>query len=427
MNTEAKIKILADAAKYDVSCASSGSTRLGPKGGMGSTLSAGICHSWSSDGRCISLLKVLFSNACRYDCSYCVNRASAGGRRVSFTVDELTNIAMAFYRRNYIEGLFLSSGIFAEPDVVMEQLLRVAITLRSEHRFGGYIHMKAIPGASQELVAAAGRWVDRMSVNIELPSERSLNRLAPQKKRRDILGPMGWMRTEIDHYREGMEEFRHSSFLKTKPASFVPAGQSTQLIVGASPEADGTILSLADGLYKSYGMKRVYYSAFVPTVSRAEGPGLDLGTPNRLKAREHRLYQADWLMRFYGFAFDELVGDRSASLDPELDPKSHWAIVHRDHFPVDLERADYEVLLRVPGIGVRSAHRLVVARREGPLNFELVARLGVVLSRAKYFVTCGGRSLVSADYSEKVLRMRLGEGPDAFGQLSLFDAISGEL
>lgn len=419
MDVIEKTALLADAAKYDVSCASSGVARAGRRGKVGSSSRAGICHSWAADGRCISLLKVLYSNACRYDCAYCVNRASAGGRRVSFTVEELAGLAMDFYRRNYIEGLFLSSGVFAAPDIVMEQLMRVAVTLRTEYGFNGYIHMKAIPGASRELIAAAGRWVDRMSVNIELPTGESLRRLAPQKRKEDILRPMEWMREGISRFRGESAEARRALLRRHAPPPFVPAGQSTQLIVGASPEQDRTILGLADGLYRRYGLKRVYYSAYVEA-----GGG---GTPGPLKLREHRLYQADWLMRFYGFSFGELLEGERPSLDPALDPKSGWALAHRELFPVELERADYETLLRVPGIGVRSARRLVEARREGRLSFEVAARLGVVLYRARYFITCGGRSLVFRDLSDGDLRRRLGSGEERFGQLSLFDAVTGEL
>ncbi len=428
MDVEAKVAVLADAAKYDVSCASSGVDRRGARGKIGSSSRAGICHTWGSDGRCISLLKVLFSNACRYDCAYCVNRASAGGKRVSFTVDELADLAIAFYRRNYIEGLFLSSGVFAEPDTVMERLMQVAVKLRVEYGFNGYIHMKAIPGASRELIGAAGRWVDRMSVNIELPTEASLARLAPQKKKQDILGPMKWMRSGISRSRGELNDLRRSPLRRHAPPLFVPAGQSTQLIVGATPEEDKTILGLAESLYRRYEMKRVYYSAYVAVGGSGGGVDGEVGGGNGLlKVREHRLYQADWLMRFYGFSFSELLDDRQPSLDLSLDPKSEWALRNRELFPVELEKADYETLLRVPGIGVRSAQRLVAARREGSLGFELVSRLGVVMSRARYFITCGGRSLVMKDYGFPELRRRLGSGDERFGQLYLFDAVTGEL
>jgi putative DNA modification/repair radical SAM protein len=411
MEIEEKLKLLADSAKYDVSCASSGAGRRGGKGMFGSAARAGVCHSWGADGRCISLLKVLYSNACLYNCSYCVNRSSAGGRRVSFSPRELAMLVMDFYRRNYIEGLFLSSGVFADPDTVMERLVSTVLLLRKEFFFNGYIHMKAIPGASPEMVSIAGRLVDRMSVNIELPTAESLSKLAPDKRREDILRPMSWLNGGISRYRGELEDARRSGG-RFRPQPFVPGGQSTQLIVGASPEPDRTILSLADSLYSRYGMKRVYYSAFVPpSADQAGSPGV--------KVREHRLYQADWLMRFYGFSCGELLDHSRSSLDPSLDPKSEWALRHRHLFPVDLEKADYLMLLRVPGIGVRSASRLVEARREGPLSFDLASRLGVVLSRARYFISCRGKTLVSADVSTGELQRRLGggAGTDSFSFL----------
>jgi len=389
MNLEEKLSILADAAKYDASCASSGSEggfgRLaGTEHGtarLGSASLGGVCHSFAGDGRCISLLKVLFTNACVYDCAYCINRRSNARRRASFTVRELVDLTTSFYRRNYIEGLFLSSGVVRSPDYTMERLLEVVKTLRLEEGFGGYIHLKAIPGASLNLVREAGLYADRLSANIELPTEASLTALAPEKKGALILGTMRSIRDDSD---ETDEDKRRG----LRAPSFLPAGQSTQLIVGASPETDFTILRLASGLYGKMRLRRVYYSAFVPVNRDPRLPAA--GTPPMI--REHRLYQADWLLRFYGFRADELLGEEEPNLDQDIDPKEAWAVRHPEFFPVELTAADKYDLLRVPGVGRLSAARIVSVRKSGRLDFEGLGALGVVLKRAAPFVTIRGRA-----------------------------------
>ncbi len=379
MDLEKKLAILGAAARYDVSCASSGSRLATPKGGIGNGAFPGICHSWADDGRCISLLKVLFTNVCIHDCAYCVNRRSNDLPRAAFTVDELCNLTIEFYRRNYIEGLFLSSGVMRSSDYTMERMVLVAKKLRTEHLFGGYLHLKAIPGAGRGLVRQAGLYADRVSVNIELPTERSL-RLLTDKKKDDIIAPMGEIKSAIV---ENRDERKH---LRSAPR-FAPAGQSTQLIIGATPENDRQILTLSDALYRRFSLRRVYYSAFVPVSGDPRLPAI--ATPPLL--REHRLYQADWLLRFYGFAVGEILGERQPFLDEELDPKSAWALRNLHLFPIELMTAPYELLLRVPGIGVTSARRIVVARRHGFLSAEDLAKLGVVMKRARHFLTIGGR------------------------------------
>ena len=391
-----KLEILAGAARYDVSCASSGSRRRERLGGVGNASASGICHSWSEDGRCISLLKVLFSNACLYDCAYCANRCSNPIPRATFTVDELSRLTLHFYRRNYIEGLFLSSGIIVSPDYTMERLTLVAEKLRHEHHFGGYIHLKAIPGASPELIRRAGVAADRLSVNIELPSEVSLRLLAPQKKKDDIVKPMAYIGQSI---LENREERRTSR----KAPLFAPAGQSTQLIVGASPEPDAHILRLSDALYSRFRLKRVYYSAYIPVnddtrLPRDRRPDLK---------REHRLYQADWLLRLYGFTVDDILPTDQASLDRDFDPKTAWALRNLHRFPVDVNRADYDTLLRVPGIGLRSAHRIVSSRRWSSLDVEALSKLGVVMKRARFFLEAGGKSLWRARVTPEIIRREL--------------------
>ncbi|HPF85819.1 MAG TPA: putative DNA modification/repair radical SAM protein [Aminivibrio sp.] len=376
METLGKLAVLAEGAKYDVSCSSSGSA--GRRGAVGSTSLGGICHSWSDDGRCISLLKVLFSNDCVFDCAYCVNRRSADVPRATFTPRELADLTIQMYRRNYIEGLFLSSAVVGSPDDTMIQLVRTATILREEHRFGGYIHAKAIPGASASLLGALGLLADRMSVNIELPSETSLRALAPQKSRNSILRPMAFIGGTI----EERKKWRRSG--RSGPA-FVPAGQSTQLMVGASPENDFTILRLSEGLYRSFGLKRVYYSAYIPV---ADNPLLPARATKPPMLREHRLYQADWLLRFYGFRAEEVLTPEQPDLDVALDPKTGWALGHPDFFPVDVNRASYEEILRVPGIGVRSAQRILTARRGHLLDGDDLGKLGVVMKRARFFVAC---------------------------------------
>ncbi len=415
MDLADKVGVLAGAARYDVSCASSGSRRRNRQGGLGQAATSGICHSWSDDGRCISLLKILFSNHCVYDCAYCANRASNPIERASFTVDEVVRLTVNFYRRNYIEGLFLSSGVVRSPDYTMEQLVQVAERLRREERFNGYIHLKAIPGASPELVRRAGRAADRVSVNIELPSEASLCALAPQKRKGDILGPMNDLGRAIAASREERRRDRRAPL-------FAPAGQSTQLIVGASPEDDRQILRLSEGLYRTFRLRRVYYSAFVPVNDDTRLPHPD--GPDLL--REHRLYQADWLVRQYGFESAEVLPDDTRYLDRALDPKSAWALRHIDRFPVEVNRADYETLLRVPGIGVRSAKRIVSSRRIAALSHEDLDRIGVVMKRARHFVTCGGRLDAGVILTPEAIRGRLGGaaeetagGPPA-RQLELF-------
>lgn len=380
-----KVKILADAAKYDVSCSSSGVGRANKDGGLGNAAAWGICHSYTADGRCISLLKTLLSNHCRYDCAYCVNRRSNDIPRASFTSRELADLTIEFYRRNYIEGLFLSSGVLRNPDYTMERMVDVLRILRLDHRFGGYIHLKTIPGASPELVRLAGLHADRLSVNIEIPTEENLKRLAPEKDHQSVLRPMSQIREGIAENREDRRKFRSAP-------RFVPAGQSTQLIVGASDERDRTILNLAASLYDHSGLKRVYYSGFIPVNE------YDRRLPNIKAApltRENRLYQADWLMRFYQFEAEEIAGERFPDLDQEMDPKLAWAIRHPDYFPVDVNRDDYHRILRIPGVGVRSAKLIVMARRRGQLRAEHLARMGVVMKRAVYFLNCGQGAAVT--------------------------------
>lgn len=380
MNLIEKIKILSDSAKYDVSCSSSGSDRKNKKGGIGNAAPSGICHSWTPDGRCISLLKILFTNSCIYDCKYCINRSSNDIPRASFTPDELANLTINFYRRNYIEGLFLSSAICKSPDHTMEQLLKSVKRLREEENFNGYIHIKAIPGASNALIEETGKYVDRMSVNIELPSNESLKLLAPQKTKESIIKPMGLIKSGILQNQEEKQRFRSAP-------KFVPGGQSTQLIIGATKDDDLKILKLSESLYNSYNLKRVYYSAYIPVSKHPSLPAISM--PPLL--REHRLYQADWLLRFYGFNSDELLNERNPNFDELLDPKSDWALRNLDKFPVEVNKADYSMLLRVPGIGVKSAQRILQARRVSVLGFDDLKKLGIVLKRAKYFITCKGK------------------------------------
>ena len=422
MDIEEKLRILGGAARYDVSCSSSGVRRPGRRGKLGDCSSFGVCHSWSDDGRCISLLKILFSNRCIYDCAYCANRASVSRPRASFTPQELADLTMDFYRRNYIEGLFLSSAVWVSPDYTMERLLLTAGKLRQEKGFNGYIHLKAIPGASPELIRRAGIFADRMSVNIELPTEKSLRLLAPDKKKEDILGPMGDVAENITCNREERKSFK-------KAPAFVPAGQSTQLIVGATPESDLRIVKLAEGLYSRYRLKRVYYSAFVPVSDDPRLPGLE----NPPLLREHRLYQADWLIRHYNFTSGEILDEDHPQLDEELDPKSGWALRNPQFFPVEINRADYDTLLRVPGLGVKSAKRIVYARRVHSLDFDDLKKIGVVLKRACYFITCRGRYYSDTRVKEEDIRRNISTAyrPSAgkarqSDQLSLF-AGSGTL
>ena len=412
-----KLTILADSAKYDVACTSSGASRTARPGTVGSCYAPGCCHAFTADGRCVSLLKVLMSNCCSFDCGYCVNRRSNDIPRATFAPRELAELTMEFYRRNYIEGLFLSSAVLGTPDYTTERMLAVLRLLRGEYRFGGYIHAKAIPGTSPELLQQLGYLADRLSVNVELPSERSLNLLAPDKGRHSIFRPMKQIAVSGAASREELTLYRHAP-------KFAPAGQSTQMIVGASPETDYHILKLTEGMYQKYGLKRVFYSAYIPVAEDTRLPALDTKPP---LLREHRLYQADWLLRFYHFDAGELLDDDHPHFDPRLDPKCCWALRHPEFFPVDVNRADYEALLRVPGMGVTSARRILAARRVGPLTFEGLKTLGVVLKRAQYFLTCSGRAVPgAARLQPEDLFFRLadplpGGGAKVLpGQLSLF-------
>ena len=413
-----KLTILADAAKYDVACTSSGSDRAGAKGSLGSCSAPGICHSFSADGRCVSLLKVLFSNACSYDCKYCQSRRSNDFVRAAFTPRELAELTIAFYRRNYIEGLFLSSAVCRSPDWTCERMIETLRLLREEYRFRGYIHVKAIPGASGELIERLGLLADRMSVNIELPSEEGLSRLAPDKTREAILRPMALIRNAAAQSQEELVKYRHA-----RP--FAPAGQSTQMIVGATADSDLQILRLTQALYRKYQLKRVFFSAYIPLVSDSLLPALEVKPP---LLREHRLYQADWLLRYYGFAAEELLDEQNPSFNPLLDPKCNWALNHLEEFPVEVNTAPLERLLRVPGIGVRSAQRISAARRARSLDFDGLRRIGVVLKRAQYFITCRGRMREGLRISQdNLLRGLVSErcAADLPGmqpaQLSLFD------
>jgi len=413
-----KLTILADAAKYDVACTSSGSDRAGAKGSLGSCSAPGICHSFSADGRCVSLLKVLFSNACSYDCKYCQSRRSNDFVRAAFTPRELAELTIAFYRRNYIEGLFLSSAVCRSPDWTCERMIETLRLLREEYRFRGYIHVKAIPGASGELIERLGLLADRMSVNIELPSEEGLSRLAPDKTREAILRPMALIRNAAAQSQEELVKYRHA-----RP--FAPAGQSTQMIVGATADSDLQILRLTQALYRKYQLKRVFFSAYIPLVSDSLLPALEVKPP---LLREHRLYQADWLLRYYGFAAEELLDEQNPSFNPLLDPKCNWALNHLEEFPVEVNTAPLERLLRVPGIGVRSAQRISAARRDRSLDFDGLRRIGVVLKRAQYFITCRGRMREGLRISQdNLLRGLVSErcAADLPGmqpaQLSLFD------
>lgn len=420
MTLAQKLGILSAAAKYDASCASSASRRRAGPGGTGNTAPNGICHSWSDDGRCISLLKVLFTNHCIHDCAYCANRAGNPIPRATFTVDELVRLTMDFYRRNYIEGLFLSSGVLRSADYTMEQLVAVMEKLRRDHRFAGYIHVKAIPGASAELIRRAGLLADRVSVNIELPTESSLRNLCPGKQKKDILVPMACIA-------EGIAESRVERRRRARAPLFVPAGQSTQLIVGASPEDDRQILRLAQALYRQYQLKRVYYSAYVPVNADSRLPPPDTQTD---LLREHRLYQADWLVRYYGFDADEILDESEGFLARDFDPKTAWALRHLDRFPVEINTADRETLLRVPGIGLISATRILASRRFAALRPEDLPALGVAMKRAQFFVTCNGRYLGGGSITPSFLRDKmlpaLRHAPQARAavpaQLNLFEA-----
>ncbi len=410
---EEKLEILSDAAKYDVSCSSSGSHRGNDRAGIGSAACSGICHTWSADGRCVSLLKILMTNYCMYNCAYCVNRCSHETKRAILTPDEICDITIEFYRRNYIEGLFLSSGVYRSSDYTTELLIETARKLREERHFNGYIHMKGIPGTDSALIQRLGRYVDRMSVNIELPSSQGLKLLAPQKTKESILRPMG-------DIKEGIAERKSLRLLggrRKKGQSFVPAGQTTQLIIGATPDSDRKILQLSQALYKKVDLKRVYYSAYVPMMT---GPNLPALTKTPL-LREHRLYQADWLLRFYEFSAEEILSDDAPDFDLYLDPKACWALRHPGLFPVEVNRASYHMLLRVPGVGVTSAKRIYAARKRAWLSYDTLKRLGVVLKRAKYFITCKGKfygTSTEPDFIRQQLMLR--EAQSQYEPMDLF-------
>lgn len=420
MNLLDKLTILTDAAKYDASCTSSGVIRGSRPGMIGNTSSsiAGCCHSFSADGRCISLLKVLMTNYCVYDCKYCINRRSNDTRRTAFTPRELAELTIQFYRRNYIEGLFLSSGVLRDPDYTTLRMIETLRLLRREFAFNGYIHAKAIPGTSPELVQQLGYLADRLSVNIELPSQKGLAALAPDKSQAAILAPMRLIEAQGRQNKEELAKYRHA------PA-FAPAGQSTQLIVGATEDSDRHILHLTESLYDRYRLKRVFYSAYVPVVENPLLPDLHTKPP---LLREHRLYQADWLLRFYGFRADELLDDQHPNFDPMLDPKCYWAITHPEQFPVEIMTADLGRLLRVPGIGPTGARRILSARRTGLLHFDDLKKMGIVLKRAQFFILCGGRMREGLHFTADTLTFQLqaierGSLPaSAAQQLSLFDA-----
>ena len=415
-----KLTILTDAAKYDASCTSSGVKRGSRPGMIGNTSSsiAVCCHSFSADGRCISLLKVLMTNYCVYDCKYCVNRRSNDTRRTAFTPRELADLTIQFYRRNYIEGLFLSSGVLRDPDYTTLRMIESLQLLRQEYGFNGYIHAKAIPGTSPELVQRLGYLADRLSVNIELPSQKGLASLAPDKSKAAILAPMRLIEAQGRQNKEELVKYRHAP-------TFAPAGQSTQLIVGATEDSDRHILHLTESLYARYRLKRVFYSAYVPVVENPLLPALHTKPP---LLREHRLYQADWLLRFYGFRAEELLDDQHPNFDPMLDPKCYWAITHPEQFPVEIMTAGLDRLLRVPGIGPTGARRILSARRTGPLHFDDLKKMGIVLKRAQFFILCGGRMREGLHFTADSLAFQLqaverGSLPvPAAQQLSLFDA-----
>lgn len=416
-----KLNILSDAAKYDVSCTSSGVDRKGDGNGIGNCRKSGICHSFSADGRCISLLKILFTNECIYDCKYCINRCSNDVVRVSFTPEEVCTLTIEFYRRNYIEGLFLSSGIIKSPDYTMEMLYATLYMLRYKHNFQGYIHVKAIPGADQRLIQMTGYLADRMSVNMELPTAESLRLLAPHKSRKNILIPMRLVQKKS-------KENQYETAVYRNAPRFVPAGQSTQMIIGATPETDYQILKVTEALYEKFDLKRVFFSAFVSVNEDRALPSVRDQSPSLL--REHRLYQADWLLRFYHFKADELLDENNPNFNVFLDPKCCWALNHLELFPVEINKADYYTLLRVPGIGNKSAGRIVRARRMGILRFEDLKKMGVVLKRALYFITCDGKMMYSVKFNRDYITRNLMNTKEhlpeqltgmSYRQLTLFD------
>ncbi|MCX2573603.1 putative DNA modification/repair radical SAM protein [Pedobacter sandarakinus] len=383
-----KLNILADAAKYDVSCSSSGGTRKNDNKGIGNSHTSGICHTYTEDGRCVSLLKILLTNHCIYDCLFCVSRKSNDIKRAAFTVDEVVDLTMNFYRRNYIEGLFLSSGIFKNADFTMERLLLVCKKLRLEQNYNGYIHLKTIPGASDELIKEAGLYADRMSINLEMPTEAGLKLLAPEKSHADVIKPLGFVQQNIAQFAADKKLIKHIP-------KFVPAGQSTQMVIGATPESDKDIMYTANAYYKNFSLKRVYYSGYVPISNDSRMPVLGTQPP---LLRENRLYQTDWLMRFYGFKVQEILNDANPNLDVDIDPKLSWAIRNMQHFPVDINKADYKMILRIPGIGVMSAKKIVQARKFGKLRIDQLKKIGVAYNRAKHFITCADSPYQIKDY-----------------------------
>ena len=406
-----KLRILSDAAKYDVSCSSSGSSRKNTSNGLGNAAYSGICHSWSADGRCVSLLKILMTNHCIYDCKYCINRKSNDIERAILTPDEIVRLTINFYRRNYIEGLFLSSGVIKNADYTMEQMIAVAKKLRLEENFNGYIHMKVIPGASQELIHEIGLYVDRVSVNIELAENKALKLLAPDKKPNDISTSMGLIR------KNQIQNIEEKKLFKSTP-SFIPAGQTTQMIIGAGGESDFAILNRSENLYKNFGLKRVYYSAYVP-VNKS---GILANTDAVPMLREHRIYQADWLLRFYNFKAEEILDEKNPFIDPLLDPKANWAVQNWHLFPMEINRASYKDLIRIPGIGVTSAKRIVMVRRHNVIKYEHLKKLGVVIKRAKYFITVNGEFIGFSKESPELIRNALIEKEKMeMQQLKLFN------
>ncbi len=409
---EEKLRILSDAAKYDVSCSSSGSSRRNTNNGLENTAMSGICHSWSADGRCISLLKILMTNYCMYDCKYCINHKDNDIERAILTPDEIVKLTVNFYRRNYIEGLFLSSGIIRSADYTMELMIAVAKKLRLEEKFNGYIHMKVIPGASRELIHEIGLYVDRVSVNIEFAENSALKLLAPDKKPTDISTSMGLIRKNL------IENIEDKKIFKSTP-SFIPAGQTTQMIIGASGESDYTILNRSENLYKNFDLKRVYYSGYVPVNKSGILVSADQTVP---MIREHRLYQADWLLRFYDFRADEILNEKNPFIDPHLDPKTNWAIQNWHFFPIEINKASYKDLLRVPGIGVTSAKRIVMTRKYSTIRYEHLKKLGIVIKRAKYFITVNGEFLGFKKENPELIRNALMEkGKMVAEQLKLFN------
>ncbi len=414
-----KLNILADAAKYDVSCASSGSKRTNKNNGLGNSSGMGICHTYTEDGRCVSLLKILLTNHCIFDCAYCVTRKSNDIKRAAFKVQEVVDLTIAFYRRNYIEGLFLSSGIFKNADATMERLVEVAKKLREEENFNGYIHLKSIPGASDELMREAGLYADRLSVNIEIPTEKGLKLLAPDKNREDFLKPMRKVKNEIIQYKS------EKKLIKSTPI-YAPAGQSTQMIIGASNETDAEIMYTSAYFYKKFNMKRVYYSGYIPISHDHRLPAIGTDVP---MLRENRLYQTDWLLRFYGFDIREILNKEHPNLESDIDPKLSWALRNLDQFPVDINRAEKRMLARIPGVGMKSVQKIIQARRYRKLNWENLKAIGIAMNRAKFFMVCDSREFESKDRTAAQLKsLILSQSSSKFSkahstQLNLFSSI----